>query len=624
MKKENIKINYNGDEFFIKGLSELKERFCFDFSNDGKKVSAIKTEERIITVEASDSAVSFTYYDKASFYRAFTIAIQKLLEGGGNATVKPLIQDLGTMQNCSCTVMNVDTVKGLIRDHAVMGYNYIQLYTETTYEIPSEPYFGFKLGKYSQKELKELVEYSEIFGVEMIPCIQTLGHLSRLFDWGAFGDLHDIRDTMLVNYPGTYELIDKMLQSLEECFNTDKINLGMDEAYFLGFGRYNWFIDDSSPDRSMLFINHVKKVMELAKKHGFTKPSIWYDNLFEMNFKGYIVPPTDIWQNGFAQKIRDEFPDIKLIFWNYVIRDEKEFDRSIECIRQLSDDISFASMAHGYTSFAPENNISAKLVSTAKNGCVKHGINDLMVTWWGSNISPFALLPSYYDFAEKTSESDGVDFEERSRFLFGYTYAEFCELDSPNVIGSSETELSVAEGNNLPFYAIANDPLLGKLDLHVPSGCERIYSEKAVKLEKLAKYDSPYAFIFSFESSLCEYLAVRAELGLKIKKAYDERDVKNLKTIIDDIPDIIAATEKFSEDYSDYFMTYSKAFGREAWDLRFGGLCARLKSVAKILQNFIDGKVKNIPELDEERLPINANKIGQIISYRDWNGAASI
>ncbi len=621
MKKEIIKIKYVGDTFFIKGLNELKDRFGFELSEDGKNVCANKCTEKIITVNSDGNNTTFTYYDNASFYRAFTIALQKLLEGGGQAQVKPLIHDLGTMQNCAYTVINVETVKGLIRDHAIMGYNYIQLYTETTYEIPSEPYFGFKLNKYTQKELKELVEYSKIFGVEMIPCIQTLAHLSQLFNWCAFGDVHDIRDTLLVNYPRTYELIDKMLESVAECFDTEKINLGMDEGYFMGFGRYNWFVDDSKPDRAMLFIDHVKKVMELAEKHGFKKPSIWFDNLFGMNYKGYIDPPEWLWTD-FPEYIQKAFPNIRMIFWNYVIRDVNEFSRQVGYIRQLSKDVSFASMAHGYTSFAPENYISAYLVDTAREGCLKNGIDDIMITWWGGKMSPYALNPAYYDFAERLCESQGIDVELRSKFLFGYTYKEFCELDSPNVIGKSASALTAAEGNNLPFYALANDPLLGKLDMHVPVGCEDEYKQKSLRMGELSKVDSPYAFIFDFEKTLCELLSVRAELGLKIKDAYDKDDKAQLLKIAKGIPAIIKETEKFRKKYIEYYMTYSKAYGREAWDIKLGGACSRLRSVAEILKDYAKGKIKNIPELDEERLPINKNKIGQIISYRDWESAS--
>ena len=66
--------------------------------------------------------------------------------------------------------------------------------------------------------------------------------------------------------------------------------------------------------------------------------------------------------------------------------------------------------------------------------------------------------------------------EKRCKFLFGYTYSEFCLLDSPNVIGNESSELAVAEGNNLPFYALANDPLCGLLDRHIPDGAQEEYA----------------------------------------------------------------------------------------------------------------------------------------------------
>ena len=247
-----------------------------------------------------------------------------------------------------------------------------------------------------------------------------------------------------------------------------------------------------------------------------------------------------------------------------------------------------------------------------------------MITWWGGKISPFALNPSYYDFAERLSLSDGVDFEARSKFLFGYTYKEFCELDSPNVIGESAFALTAAEGNNLPFYALANDPLLGKLDMHVPTGSEEEYKRKSLRMAELAAVDSPYSFIFKFQKSLCDVLAVKAELGLKIKKAYDQKDNKALKKIVEKIPLIIKEVDKFRKVYDAYYATFTKLYGRELWDVRFGGMCTRLDSVAKILTDYINGEIDCIPELDEERLPINKNKIGQIISFRDWNFAAYI
>ena len=65
------------------------------------------------------------------------------------------------------SVMNMPSLKKLIPALADMGYNFIMLYTEDTYEIPEEPYFGHFRGRYSQKELKEIVSFAEENGIAM-------------------------------------------------------------------------------------------------------------------------------------------------------------------------------------------------------------------------------------------------------------------------------------------------------------------------------------------------------------------------------------------------------------------------------------------------------------------------
>ena len=54
------------------------------------------------------------------------------------------------------------------------------LYTEETYELPGEPHFGYLRGRYTADELREIDRVADRLGIEMIGCIQTLGHLGHL------------------------------------------------------------------------------------------------------------------------------------------------------------------------------------------------------------------------------------------------------------------------------------------------------------------------------------------------------------------------------------------------------------------------------------------------------------
>lgn len=61
---------------------------------------------------------------------------------------------MGTMMDASRNgVLFLPPIKYLSRKLAVWGYNMLQLYTEDTYKIDGEPFFGYLRGGYSQSEL---------------------------------------------------------------------------------------------------------------------------------------------------------------------------------------------------------------------------------------------------------------------------------------------------------------------------------------------------------------------------------------------------------------------------------------------------------------------------------------
>ena len=97
------------------------------------------------------------------------------------------MQTLGIMVDCSRNaVMKPEKVKELARIISDMGYNMLQLYTEDTYEIAGEPFFGHMRGRYCQGELIDLDTYCASVGIELVPCIQVLAHLTQLKLWEPY------------------------------------------------------------------------------------------------------------------------------------------------------------------------------------------------------------------------------------------------------------------------------------------------------------------------------------------------------------------------------------------------------------------------------------------------------
>ena len=96
-------------------------------------------------------------------------------------TMEKKIKNLGVMVDCSRNACyKTETVEKFIDCIARMGYNVLMLYTEDTYTLEGEPYFGYMRGRYGKEEWKQLDAYARLRGVELIPCIQTLAHLGAL------------------------------------------------------------------------------------------------------------------------------------------------------------------------------------------------------------------------------------------------------------------------------------------------------------------------------------------------------------------------------------------------------------------------------------------------------------
>lgn len=118
------------------------------------------------------------------------------------------MENIGIMLDCSRNaVMRIDELKKFVDLLQKMGYTYVLLYLEDTYEVEGQPYFGYMRGRYSLQELSELDRYVTNKGMELIPCIQTLAHLG-IFRWKNYAEIHDCNDILLCGNDKTYALIE--------------------------------------------------------------------------------------------------------------------------------------------------------------------------------------------------------------------------------------------------------------------------------------------------------------------------------------------------------------------------------------------------------------------------------
>ena len=262
------------------------------------------------SLESDGRIAKIGYSDTTSLLRAVGCLIA---EGETPCSIRqsPRFNKLGNMVDCSRNaVITVEAFQKLVRMSALMGHNAFMLYTEDTYEIKSEPYFGWGRGRYSEEELQQMDAYAKRFGIELIPCIQTLAHLKTMLNLPAMGKYRDIGDILNVASEDTYVLIDKMLEAMHRNLSSRCINIGMDEAHMLGRG--NYLKTQPYTERSEIMRRHLARVVELCRKWGY-EPLMWDDMFFRVN------SPTNQYKGSFVdEQTAASLPgDLNMIYWDY-------------------------------------------------------------------------------------------------------------------------------------------------------------------------------------------------------------------------------------------------------------------------------------------------------------------
>ena len=217
---------------------------------------------------------------RAEFFRGLTMLAARFDERPFRVRETPSLDLLGAMLDCSRNaVPTMEAAKTFLRRLSRMGYNAVLLYTEDTYEVAGRPYFGYLRGRFSQAELRELDQYADALGIEMIPCIQTLGHMARALRWPCMEDMRDTDDVLLLDEEKTYALIEEMIVAASKPFATRRIHIGMDEAYGLGRGKY--MDRHGYVPQSELMQKHLARIGDILKKHGL-HAMMWSDMYFHM------------------------------------------------------------------------------------------------------------------------------------------------------------------------------------------------------------------------------------------------------------------------------------------------------------------------------------------------------
>lgn len=98
-------------------------------------------------------------------------------------------------------------------------------------------------------------------------------------------------------------------------------------------------------------------------------------------------------------------------------------------------------------------------------------------------------------------------------------------------------------------------------------------------------------------------LSVKADLGVRLRKAYQDRNSLALALIGSELPDLEERIRAFYQALKTQWLLENKPFGFEVQTIRLGGLLQRIRDVDDLLQDYLAGKTCRIEELEEKLLP---------------------
>ncbi len=518
------------------------------------------------------------------------------------------------IDNSRNAVMNVDSVKKYIDLLKKVGCDFLMLYTEDTYEVNGRPYFGHHRGKYLKSELIELDAYAKSRGVELCPCIQTLAHLNALMRWPEFSKLADSGDTLCAGDEEVYRLIDDIFATLNECFTSKTVNIGMDEAENIGLGRY--LREHGLENRMDILVRHLKRVAEIAAKYGFTL-LMWGDMFYKL-----AGGPED--KADFDRKLSESIPEnVNLIYWDYYSLEKEHYDLRILNYRKLRDDIWFAGGLWTWTGFTPHISYALKATEAAVKSCAEHNVKNVFMTLWGDNggeTSRFSVVPALFAAAEFARGNFDMDSIKEKFFKeFGIAFDDFMLAELP---GTPNTDnLSI---NNPEKYMLYSDPFMGNLDALVKGDEAERFAACGKKLEKMIE-NKEYGNVFEVPYRICRVLELKYDLGVRTRKAYQSGDRETLSNLIPVYDETVKRIEEFYSALEKWWMAENKPHGFDVQDIRIGGLLMRMKHCRQRLAGYLGGSIGRIEELEDKELhPFCANDGGRgAVCYNSWGLSAT-
>ncbi len=286
----------------------------------------------------------------------------------------PALPRRGYMLDVSrCKVPTLASLKRMIGELARLRYNELQLYMEHTFAFAGDERVWFDSSPLTPGEIMELDECCRDHFIELVPNLNSFGHLER---WLAFEEYRHLAECptpwfyedwqihcrgTLTPGPEALAFIDRLYAEMLPNFTSRRVNIGCDETLELGEGRSKERC--ARHGKSRVYLDFLTGVAKLANSHGK-----------EAQFWGEIVVRA-------PEFIPELPPGITANSWGYTAR----YPFAEETARFRAAGIPF-SVCPGTSTWCSLTgnigNMTANILNAIGNG-FRAGAQGMLLTDWG-------------------------------------------------------------------------------------------------------------------------------------------------------------------------------------------------------------------------------------------------
>ncbi|MGE5458652.1 MAG: family 20 glycosylhydrolase, partial [Methanococcaceae archaeon] len=207
-------------------------------------------------------------------------------------------------------VSTLENFKKIIRSLARYKMNVYMPYLEDMIKFDAYPSIGENRGALTKNEVRELVSYAGMYGIDVVPAFQTLGHYENILSKPEFLKYAEFPGAASLNisYDSTYIFLNKMLKEIFDLFPSKYFNMGADETYDVGLGKSKALVANSSMPNALL--NHYKKVYDIIKNSG--RKVLMYGDIILSHPEILDSLPKDIILVDWHYRADTEYPSTKI------------------------------------------------------------------------------------------------------------------------------------------------------------------------------------------------------------------------------------------------------------------------------------------------------------------------